>query len=162
MKGYWGHRQPGHDWIKIVLLLNKQSALCMGRTNEKAERVSLTEWHSVTFQNEHFDVESGWVVSLSCNRVWNDENTIAMNSISSRLPDVKWSNNESKSSSVRAHLWCVPMKPWSFLIPVRVCVTRILWWFFLMCGKWGLRELMIPERYCITETSFMWCDMKTM
>jgi len=25
----------------------------------------------------------------------------------------------------------------------------------------GFKELMIPERYCMTESGLMWCDMKT-
>ena len=154
MNGCWG--QSGPEWasIRIMLLSKKWSSLWEGRMKENVLGVSLTERHRVTLWKVHFEQVSGWVVSPSWRSAWNEDSMIAFNSKSSRSVVGRF-RRYSRASSVKVHLHCVPVKPHIFLVPERVCVMRMWWWFVLMYGKCGSRELIIPERYCITEAG--WC-----
>jgi len=55
----------------------------------------------------------------------------------------------------------VPVKPRSFCILARVQETRRPFQDSQTFGKWGSRELTIPERYWEMELGLIWWHMNT-
>ena len=107
----------GLDSIRTILPSKKWSDLWAGSVNKNEFGMMMTNWQNVAFLKECLNSVSGWVDSPSFSSMWNDEKMMAIRRRSSNEPELKWVTIAYKSSSVRACLWFVPVKPHGFFIP---------------------------------------------
>jgi len=62
--------------MRMMLLSKNLSALWVGKMNENDDAVNLTEWHKVTFRNDHFLGVSGCIDLPRHRWAWNDKKMI--------------------------------------------------------------------------------------